>query len=84
MVAGQAGKGSSPRPVDKKKYDEGYLRAYGLCKNSNCHLSSHCYRFLRTIPFHPTYGDWKPDKDGKCSFYVKCSTKKDFERLENG
>ena len=29
MSKGQAGKGDSYRPVDKKKFDEGYERAFG-------------------------------------------------------
>lgn len=77
-----ARKGRGMEGFDKRKYDKGYLRAFGLCRNSDCHLSSHCYRFLRTIPLHPSYGDWGPDKDGRCGFYVKCASKKDFEKLE--
>ena len=28
-TSGEGGKGDAPRPVDKRKYDAGYLRAFG-------------------------------------------------------
>ena len=32
MVNGEAGKGSKTRPVDQKKYDEGWEKAFGKKK----------------------------------------------------
>ncbi len=35
MSKGDAGKGDTYRPVDKKKYDENYDRIFGVKKNGN-------------------------------------------------
>jgi hypothetical protein len=35
MVDGQAGKGSKYRPVDQKKYDENWEKAFGSKKKKN-------------------------------------------------
>jgi len=65
-----AREGRGKEGFNKKKYDEGYLRAFGLCRNTECPLRYKCYRFLRTPEFRSTYLECTPSKEG-CEFFVK-------------
>lgn len=53
---------------DKRKFDEGYLRAFGLCRNTDCPKKYKCYRYLKTPEFKNTcYIKVKPEK---CNYFV--------------
>ncbi len=53
---------------NKRKFDEGYIRAFGVCRNIECPKKYKCYRYLKTPPFHATYIEVEPDK---CNYFVK-------------
>lgn len=44
MVKGQAGKGSKYRPVDQKKYDENWEKAFGNKKKNNKRKKKKCQK----------------------------------------
>jgi len=75
------GKGDTPRPVNQKKYEEGYIRAFGMCVNKQCEMRYSCYRFLKTPPFHPLKYEFPGGPD--CTYYVHCPDTTAFERMED-
>jgi len=50
-----------------KRFDEGYIRAFGVCRNIECPKRYKCFRYLRTPEFHATYIEVEPDK---CDYFV--------------
>lgn len=70
MVDGNPGKGDGPREgFNKKKHDEGYVRAFYTCTNNNCPSRYKCFRWLRTPTFKGNHKKFVPDGD-KCEFFV--------------
>ena len=42
-----------------------------MCQNLICSKSSTCYRFTaKPNQYLQAYADFKPDKDGSCSYYL--------------
>lgn len=82
MSKSDSGKGGTYRPVDRKKYEDGYDRAFGLCSNNNCTQRFTCYRWLKT----PKFNEEKIKFPGgsNCKYYSDCRSKSEFERRENG
>ena len=68
-MKGSAGKGDLPRPCDKKKFELGYLRAFGVCTGENCPKKNLCkrYRNRGKTPL-PSFVD--PDIEN-CKWFVK-------------
>ena len=53
---------------NKHKFDEGYIRAFGLCRNVECPRRYNCFRYLKTPEFSNTYYiEVEPDK---CNYFV--------------
>jgi hypothetical protein len=79
------GKGSWLRPVDPKKFAEGYLRAFGICFNRGCESRYTCYRWLTTRSFTSTeripLSAYVPEL-GRCEYYSRCETKTEFNEME--
>lgn len=56
---------------NKKKYDEGYIRAHYSCTNDNCSLRYTCYRWLRTPIFKGNREKFIPQENGICEWFVQ-------------
>jgi len=84
VVAGQAGKGDGTREgFNKSEFDVGYKKAFYACNNHSCPKRHNCYRYLKTPTFDLNQECFIARRDGSCSWYIECKTKKDFDKLEN-
>ena len=61
---GQAG-------FNKRKFDEGYIRAHYSCTNSDCPSRLKCFRYLKTPTFEGNCEKFIPQENGKCEWFVK-------------
>lgn len=40
------------------------------CNNKECPKRKSCYRFTSAESMNQSWGEYKPDKDGKCDGYI--------------
>ena len=55
---------------NKKRHDEGYMKAFYHCTNGNCPRRYSCYRWLCTPTFERNSEKFVPQENGDCEFFV--------------
>ena len=43
---------------------------FSMCKNEKCLMKKTCYRYTAVPHIRQVYGDFKPDKTGKCEYHI--------------
>lgn len=66
-----AREGRGKEGFNKKKHDEGYMRAFYTCTNKECPRRLKCFRYLKTPNFERNSEKFIPQENGECEWFVE-------------